>query len=504
MKAIVVFFDSLNRRYLPAYNPESDTIAPNFARLARHSVQFDNSYVGSMPCIPARRELHTGRYNFLHREWGPLEPFDDSMPELLKKNGVYTHLISDHLHYWEDGGATYHTRYSSWELVRGQEGDHWKGEVDPPHIPETVMVPQKQTGGGPSGLWRQDWINRKYITEEADSPQTKCFELGCDFIRQNKDADNWLLHLETFDPHEPFYAPQKYLDLYDRQYSGKHFDWPRGQATQSEEEIAHCRRQYQALVSMCDHNLGRILDLMDRHDLWKDTLLIIGTDHGFLLAEHAYWGKNQMPYYNEVAHTPLYIWDPRHGVRGESRRSLVQLIDWAPTLLQYFNLPVPKDMEGKNLEPVIERDAPLRSHALYGVFSGHVNVTDGRYAYMRAALPEKKDDIYNYTLIPLHMNERFSARELQTARLYPPFSFTKACPVLKIKSKEKYAVQQFGTLLFDLEADPEQTRPIHNPEVETRMISAMLELMARNGCPPEQYERLGLTEYLEGAKRQAT
>ena len=49
MKAIIVFYDTLNRRYLPCYNPAATTIAPNFQRLAEHSVQFDNSYVGSMP-----------------------------------------------------------------------------------------------------------------------------------------------------------------------------------------------------------------------------------------------------------------------------------------------------------------------------------------------------------------------------------------------------------------------------------------------------------------------
>ena len=67
MRAIIVFYDSLNRRYLPCYNPQTTTIAPNFERLAERSVTFDNSYVGSMPCIPARRELHTGCTNFLHR-----------------------------------------------------------------------------------------------------------------------------------------------------------------------------------------------------------------------------------------------------------------------------------------------------------------------------------------------------------------------------------------------------------------------------------------------------
>lgn len=131
MKAIILLFDSLNKNYLPPYG-DLLTKAPNFQRLAAHAATFDNSYVGSMPCMPARRELHTGRYNFLHREWGPLEPFDDSMPELLKKAGIYTHLISDHLHYWEDGGGNYHNRYSSWDVVRGQEGDHWKASVGEP------------------------------------------------------------------------------------------------------------------------------------------------------------------------------------------------------------------------------------------------------------------------------------------------------------------------------------------------------------------------------------
>ena len=77
MKAIMVMFDSLNRHMLPSYGCEW-IHAPNFERLAERSITFDNCYVGSMPCMPARRELHTGRYNFLHRSWGPLEPFDDS------------------------------------------------------------------------------------------------------------------------------------------------------------------------------------------------------------------------------------------------------------------------------------------------------------------------------------------------------------------------------------------------------------------------------------------
>lgn len=84
MRAITVMYDSLNRKYLPNYG-DNLSIMPNFRRLAKKTVTFDNFYVGSLPCIPARRELHTGRYNFLHRCWGPLEPFDDSIASILEK-----------------------------------------------------------------------------------------------------------------------------------------------------------------------------------------------------------------------------------------------------------------------------------------------------------------------------------------------------------------------------------------------------------------------------------
>ena len=137
---------------------------------------------------------------------------------------------------------------------------------------------------------------------------------------------------------------------------------------EDEEAIRHCRRQYQALVSMWI-TMGRVLDLMDRYDMWKDTMLIVGTDHGFLLAEHGHWGKNQMPYYNEIANNPLFIWDPRSGVKGERREALVQMIDWAPTLLNYFGEKVPEDMQGKDLAETVARDKKVRDCALFGVFS---------------------------------------------------------------------------------------------------------------------------------------
>ena len=95
MKIVFVLLDSLNQNALSPYGCDSN-LHPKFFALQSRAITFDNHYVGSLPCMPARRDLHTGRSHFLHRSWGPLGAFDDSFPEIMKNNGVYSHLITDH------------------------------------------------------------------------------------------------------------------------------------------------------------------------------------------------------------------------------------------------------------------------------------------------------------------------------------------------------------------------------------------------------------------------
>lgn len=485
MKAIVVMFDSLNRRMLPPYGCEW-VHAPNFERLAQRTAAFDNCYVGSMPCMPARRELHTGRYNFLHRSWGPIEPFDDSMPEILKQNGVHTHLVSDHYHYWEEGGCTYHTRYSTWEISRGQEGDPWKGDLRPIETPEDLS--------GRTSAWeRQDWIIRKYMDREELQPQTRTFDAGLEFMRTNALQDNWFLQIETFDPHEPFFTQQHYKDLYPHDYNGLHFDWPGyRRVKEPPDAVQHLRYEYAALVSMCDRSLGRVLDLMDELDLWKDTLLIVITDHGFLLGEHGWWAKVVQPFYNEIAHTPLFIWDPRSGRQGVRRQALVQMIDMAPTLLEYFGVAPTRDMQGHSLRATVANDTPVRQAVLYGLFSAQVNCTDARYVYMRGAARPGNGPLFEYTLMPTHLRHTFDVDELQDIQLAEPFGFTKGCRTMKIAGRRWPGTDEFGTMLFDLANDPAQEHPIRDRAIEQRMIEHMVRLMRENEAPAEQFERLGL------------
>jgi arylsulfatase A-like enzyme len=334
---------------------------------------------------------------------------------------------------------------------------------------------------------------------EEDWPQANTFRKGLAFIDANHDQDNWFLQIETFDPHEPFFAPQRYRDLYPRDDAGLHFDWPSYRRVQeTPEEIQHCRYEYAALLSMCDAYLGKVLDKMDELDLWRDTMLIVNTDHGFLLGEHGWWAKVVQPFYDEVAHTPLFIWDPRYGCAGERRASLVQTIDLAPTVLEFFGIDWPPDMRGVPLAETLAGDSEgglsvVRDAVLFGIHGGHVNCSDGRYAYMRAPAAPDNQPLFNYTLMPTHMRRPFSLAELRAAGMAGPFSFTKGCPTLKTPVQQTVAdAYSFGTLLFDLDSDPRQEHPIEDAQVEERMIGHMVRLMADNDAPAEQYVRLGL------------
>jgi arylsulfatase A-like enzyme len=170
----------------------------------------------------------------------------------------------------------------------------------------------------------------------------------------------------------------------------------------------------------------------------------------------------------------------------------VQTIDLAPTLLGFFGVGVPASMEGSSLEPVIADDTRVREAGLFGRHGGHMNVTDGRYVYMRAPATKANGPLYEYTLMPTHMERMFAVSELQDIRLAEPFDFTKGCRTMKIATKEWWEQQPFETLLFDLAEDPGQEHPIKDAAVEKRMIELMVALMRKNDAPPEQFERLGL------------
>lgn len=488
MKAVVVMFDTLSRRFLSSYG--NDWVpTPNFKRLEEKASAFDNFYCGSLPCMPARRELHTGNYNFLHRAWGPIEPYDNSCIELLKNNGIYTHIVTDHSHYWEDGGATYLTRFNSWEGFRGQEGDRWKPIIDKENFEISSLELKNKR---PPSIFH-NFANRQYQQKEEDLSTVKTMMAGVDFLEKYHNSDNWYLQIESFDPHEPFYVPQKYLDMVNDTYQGEYFDWPNYQMTygESPEVKEHIQKRYHALIAMCDTYLGKILDVFDKHDMWKDTMLIVNTDHGFLVGEHDWWGKNIPPHYQEISHLPFYLHVPNSEYTPRVEM-LTQTIDIAPTLLDYFHIEDTAERQGKSILKALDEGKEIREVALFGSFGSHVNLVTKDYVYMRAG--DRDAQLYQYTLMPTNMRGFFSKETLKQAELVET-DFTNGIPVLKVptaKMLDFFKKLPNDTMLFNIKEDPNQLHPLQDSELEAEMADLLIKCMKNAKADEAQFVRLNL------------
>ena len=131
---------------------------------------------------------------------------------------------------------------------------------------------------------------------------------------------------------------------------------------------------------------------------------------------------------------------------------------------------------------------------MFGAYGGHVNVTDGRYVYMRAPADETNQPLCEYTLMPTRMTRRFSVKALSSDRvsLSDGFSFTKGCSLLRVQGSPGRSRLQ--TQLFDLQNDPAELAPIQEDDVESRLAGQLGELMAGVDAPAEQYERLGIAK----------
>lgn len=491
MKTTLLLFDSLPLKSLSCYGGSHPT--PNFDRLAAQSLKFNRHFVGSLPCMPARRDLQTGRLNFLHRSWGPLEPFDISATGLMRKAGIYSHLVTDHYHYFENGGATYHTAFDSWDFIRGQEADPWAVAISPPHDLFAETYHEEQVETSLSGYRLQAAMNRLHVQKASEFPTVKTFDAGLSFLTSHAGNDNWFLQIEVFDPHEPFYSPKEYRDRFPK-VGRKIRDWPRYRRDEPGDDTTDLIMSQAALVSMCDDQLGRILDVFDAENLWKDTALIVTTDHGFMLGEHGWWGKNRMPFYSEISHIPLFIYAPGQPVGNTD--SLSQNIDVMATLLDLYGIKAPDSVQGRSLL----HEAEGREFALFGIFGGALNATDGHYSYFRYPADMEELPLFEYTLMPQHSGSPFSNAELSKAKLHHGFDFTLGMPVLQIpavKEAKRPPMQGGGfgdteTVLYDLLDDPEQIHPFRDEKIESRFFEALTQAMIAHDAPPELYDRFAL------------
>jgi len=503
-KVLLVTIDSLRRDFCTTYFDEpfvTDYTVETDAidRFAERATVFDTHWAGSLPCMPQRREFLTGVREFLWRPWGPTEPFDDLVPALARDAGILPKLVTDHFHYFEEGGEGYWNDYASFNFIRGHERDAWRTS---PRHPDPRLLAQSGIDTEMAATTQRD--NAQYSrnveefdpTDETDFFAARTFSTAADWIRNDSDEwDQWFCYVDSFDVHEPFHNPEPYASMYTDE-DPRDPDlrmWPEYASVEDQNmddrELEFVKSQFAGKVTMTDRWFGRLLDALDEAELWDDTMVVVTTDHGYALGDHGYLAKNYQPTYDEIARTPLFIHHPDADVNRIS--GLTSAVDIYPTLLDAMDID-PPGTHGRSLLPLITGDRSPddhRDYALYGYFGAGVNITDGQYTYLH---PPSDPDAPLYRYVGNYAGSRYDGDdpepgEVETAEV--PYADLSVWQV-----PEETFFQNEDPLLFDVTEDTQQTDNLVDarPDERDRLRDLTRRALEDLDAPAEQFDRLGL------------
>ncbi len=492
MKTILILLDTVRKHELAVYNSQTTTKTPNITNLANEATIFENHCTGSLPCMPARRDLLTGRLDFFERFWGSIEPFDQLWTNILQQNNVTCHLETDHHHYFAHGGEGYVQSYSTFNFHRGQESDKWISQVDQIIDPAQVH-----------GRYNQQFLaNATQFTTIDDYPTIKTFNSAINYLEQNYQKDDFVLQIEGFDPHEPFYTPQEFLDLYELNELPEMYISPTyGKCIDTPEQLNHLKKRYQANLSFADYALGKLIDKLKALNIYDECNIIFTSDHGFHLGEHGVVGKGVGHVYNEVSEIPLIV---KTKNQKEAKRidRFTQNIDIMPTLLELYGIDIPDNLHGKSLLPLINNSVSNWRNAVVSGYHGQsVMIKNEKYTYYRAPIRYDNMPLYTYTAMPvtirgyLSMQHPFMKLNLEliengrflTHTRYPVYKI----PMASYGRKSPMYGNIFTSELY-LNSDQDQQKQIIDIDKSREMERELQKIMKSLSVPQEQYLRLGL------------
>ncbi|MEW6637492.1 MAG: sulfatase, partial [Actinomycetota bacterium] len=345
---LIIVSDTLRRDHLGAYGNRSIR-TPRLDAFARQAVVVEGHLVSSFPTMPARADILTGTFSYAFMGWEPLPRHLPTLPGLLSEAGYLTMGIVD-TPFFVRNGFGYDRGFDDFVWVRGQ------GDDTRPH-------------------------------ERADARATWRYESDRMVARTVTEAERWLerhyrepffLYIDTWDPHEPWDAPEYYTALYEPGYDGRQIYPCYGRWREkglAEEDLRVAHSAYCGEVTMVDLWVGRLLEKLDVLGLSESTWVFFLSDHGFYFGEHGYFGKAEWvhdahaelaegsvvpewlpeswlltvgwsPLYREITDVPLIVRGP--GLAPGRRRALTSAPDIAPTVLEIAGIPAPATMRGES------------------------------------------------------------------------------------------------------------------------------------------------------------
>jgi arylsulfatase A-like enzyme len=358
MNVIFIMNDSFRRDHLGCYgNKRIHT--PALDRFAESATQFEQYYIASYPTVPNRWDLATGRFGFPFRGWQPLAAGDRTWGQLLSRHGIHTQMI------WDTpmlamNGYNYTRGFKGQYFVHGQKGDPW---ITDPGLPIKLGAqPHKIRNINSLGGYLRNHYHRRYEREYCVG---RTISTAMDWLEANYHHDRFFLYIDMWDPHEPFDCPWYDYDLYaDPDYDGDRMLYPEyGRPTyMSEAEQKHLKALYAGNVTLVDRWAGHLLDLVDRLGLLRNTMIIWTTDHGHLFGDHDLQGKPGAELgrlYETTTRIPLIVYHPEGLGMGRQIQGIVQPPDILPSIMEFFDISIPSEVQGKSFLPLMAGDRAI-------------------------------------------------------------------------------------------------------------------------------------------------
>lgn len=369
-----------------AKTPQLDAFAAT-ARL------FSQHYVQVPTCGASRCALWRGRYPSVraqlgndgirqtHSDWGT-----SSLPAVFRQAGYTTLALGKLTHY--PGGLTGKGWAAGPEELPGAWDRSWIPEGPWP-TPEAMMhgyaggvarqpgkSPAWEAFDGPDEAYPDAWVASEAVRTLGELAQQ---------------GEPWFFGVGFFKPHLPFAAPKHWHDLHlagvpdldplaaarpawpsgwhkSGEFRGNYGHPPGSDPETDVEYVRLLRRAYAASVSYMDAQVGRVLEELERLGLAENTIVVVWSDHGFLLGEHAIWGKHCL--YEQALRAPLIIRTPGLPDPGRICEAIVETVDLFPTLVELCRLPQQSPLDGHSLVSQLNDPTTPTTKPAHGFWTG--------------------------------------------------------------------------------------------------------------------------------------
>jgi arylsulfatase A-like enzyme len=362
-------------------NPHIHT--PNLQKLTAESATFTHAFVQNPVCSPSRASFLTGRYPHttgLRANGQRIRPNEQLVPRVLTGHG-YTCGLAGKLHLSPCAGGRNEDRIDDGYQVfwwSHDLSDSWPGKnmwhvwLKDRGIKWPEPPPRTQAWGVP--------VDPKY-TQTA-----WCSDMAIQFMREQRKFNPWLMSVNIFQPHHPFWPTQDYLSRYDpdKMPSPKYQDGEldskpvfqridhqaayggTGVSFAKTDDATHRKitAAYYAMIEQVDTEVGRMLKVLEDTGQADNTIVIYMSDHGEMLGDHGIYLKG--PYfYDCMMRVPLIVRWPGRYKAGLRSDALVEMVDIAPTLFEAAGVPIPSGVQGRSLAPILTGKTTTHRDSVY-------------------------------------------------------------------------------------------------------------------------------------------